>query len=144
MTLIIKFYLDYSKLFMKQGIRDCYRKKELLYYCGRVTGYRFNDDIDPDGDSCDTGALRGVAPGMLSVSSVLLLPAFLAAVLPTLPSCFLACPNSVLLQREAKFKEQIVSPTLYTAGLIFTKVSTFEFPPNESYSEGYLTECYIP
>jgi hypothetical protein len=28
------------------------------------------------------------------------------------PLCFFACPNSVLRQREAKFKEQTVSPRL--------------------------------
>lgn len=48
------------------------------------------------------------------------------------PVCFLAWPSSVLRQRVAKFSEHTVSPRLYTAGLMFTKVSTFELPPSES------------
>jgi hypothetical protein len=53
---------------------------------------------------------------------------------PAAAVCFLAWPSSVLRQREAKFSEQTVSPRLYTAGLMLTKVSTLELPPSESYS----------
>jgi hypothetical protein len=49
--------------------------------------------------------------------------------------CFLACPSSVLRHRVAKFSEQTVSPKLYTAGLMFTNVSTLEFPPSESWEK---------
>lgn len=52
---------------------------------------------------------------------------------PSSETCFFACPSSVLRQRDAKFNEQMVSPRLYTAGLMFTKVMTFELPPNESW-----------
>lgn len=46
--------------------------------------------------------------------------------------CFLAWPNSTLRHRVAKFNEHSVSPTLYTAGLIFTNINTLELPPRES------------
>lgn len=51
------------------------------------------------------------------------------------PVCRFACPNSVLRHRDAKLSEQTVSPRLYTAGEMLTKVRTFELPPNESYSK---------
>ena len=46
--------------------------------------------------------------------------------------CFLACPSSTFLQREAKFKEHIVSPRLYTAGEILTNIRHLLLPPKES------------
>ena len=51
---------------------------------------------------------------------------------PVGPVCFFAWPSSVVRQRVAKFREQTVSPKLYTAGEMFTKVSTLELPPRES------------
>jgi hypothetical protein len=47
--------------------------------------------------------------------------------------CLRAWPNSTFLHRDAKLREQMDSPTLYTAGEMFTNISTFELPPKESY-----------
>lgn len=101
-----------------------------------------------EGDIVDTeGKLELLAPATLrrsrrvvvraAVLLLLLLP-LLFDVLPdavelSSPTCFFAWPSSVLRQRVAKLREQIVSPRLYTAGLMLTNVMTFEFPPNESY-----------
>jgi hypothetical protein len=44
-----------------------------------------------------------------------------------------AWPRSVPRHRTAKFNEHTVSPKLYSAGLMVTKVNTFAVPPRESY-----------
>ena len=46
-----------------------------------------------------------------------------------------AWPNSTLRHLAAKLREHNVSLRLYTAGEMLTNISTFEFPPNESWQK---------
>lgn len=80
------------------------------------------DDADAVAEDDD---LAGVARVSLALGGASDADGFLSI-------CLRACPNSTFLHRDAKFREQMDSPTLYTAGEIFTNINTLEFPPNES------------